>query len=305
MSKQDDSSEIFVVDSLSKYVLAIETLTNHCGYVNENNFRGVKNKEYDLIPKLYRKFKDDGDNYIYNFFKGNEIIEQFKKYSYPLISNKPSDKDFLQWLVLAQHYNVPTRLLDFTINPLVALYFAVEDLRYVNDGAVWLLNKNLFDIFFERNNIVPHITQLSEGNQIDNKENMLPEIIIPYYYDNRMENQSSRFLLFNLNITPLNKYENVNVFTLKNHHVEEYQKEKSKRYFDAGENNFLAKIVVKGISKGELLDELNLFGINEMYIYRSLDNVGKFIDERLTLNKHSVGGKEYTEFIMSLEPSQE
>lgn len=48
----------------------------------------------------------------------------------------PAADEYFGWLFLAQHYGLPTRLLDWTENPLVATYFAVID-RPNEDGCIW------------------------------------------------------------------------------------------------------------------------------------------------------------------------
>ena len=55
--------------------------------------------------------------------------------------NAPQRYDRASWLTLMQHYGLPTRLLDWSESPLVALYFALssdEDAK--TDAAVWVLN---------------------------------------------------------------------------------------------------------------------------------------------------------------------
>jgi hypothetical protein len=59
----------------------------------------------------------------------------------------PANDDWLRWLFLAQHYGLPTRLLDWSENPLVAVYFAVQECPDV-DGCVWALSPSGLNVTF-------------------------------------------------------------------------------------------------------------------------------------------------------------
>lgn len=101
------------VTSLTGYIRKIEQ-TDRAADGNLF-FRGHPDISYKLTPSVFRE----------NNFRENE-----KSIIYRAMSESPkefdNDKYFFDKLVRAQHYGIPTRLLDLTINPLIALYFACE-----------------------------------------------------------------------------------------------------------------------------------------------------------------------------------
>ena len=91
-------------------------------------YRGQGNIEWNLEPKLLRSHKIPPETFYLNKFRQDATM---------IINHIP--KSEFDWLFLMQHYGIPTRLLDWSESPLVALYFAVNDSSIINDASLWVL----------------------------------------------------------------------------------------------------------------------------------------------------------------------
>jgi len=95
-------------------------------------FRGHSRVSYKLLPALARDPKALEREAL--------LSKRFKQNAYPFRQTPPQSE--WEWLFLMQHFGIPTRLLDWTESPLVALYFAVNDSDSSHDsedGNIWAL----------------------------------------------------------------------------------------------------------------------------------------------------------------------
>jgi hypothetical protein len=103
-------------------------------------FRGQRESDKKLVPKIGRKeTRLKGENRSELPEIEERFLELFKRLSLPFIETKPESNS--EWLAIAQHHGLPTRLLDWTANALAALWFVVRKEAVKNkNGAVWVLN---------------------------------------------------------------------------------------------------------------------------------------------------------------------
>jgi hypothetical protein len=106
-------------------------------------FRGHSLQNHTLSSSLVRLAQPGGDAHRLEL----SLLRNFRKYAHGEAVGADSIWD---WLALGQHRGLPTRLLDWTYSPLVALHFATQEpSEFDQDGVVWCVN------FVEANKRLP------------------------------------------------------------------------------------------------------------------------------------------------------
>lgn len=168
-------------------------------------YRGVGDTTHTLTPSLLRHPKKRTPEDLHKLER--DLAASFAQRSRPFVAQTFSDE--WETMFYMQHYGIPTRLLDWSESPFVALYFALssckrEKNKVKSDVAVWMLdpfawNKSaLADISFTGGILDPKKEQVksySPNSELDERKN-LPIMIHGTHNSARIVAQRGMFALF-------------------------------------------------------------------------------------------------------------
>lgn len=216
---------------------------------------------YQLSNQVGLKIPQVEDFSKINFFTmGSMGAEQLNKNGLFEIYNREIE----ELATFAQHYGIPTCMLDWSLSFLVALYFAyssVED--EIGNIRIWIFN-------------------IAEFN-LRNISNKIPlKLVYPMYSNN--ENCKNQYgLLSYCNIK--DKYENLKNYACYYTEGLDYIINKN---FPVAENKnrkeILAQIIIPKSEKREVLKKLDLFGISKCTLFRNFESIIDTLQKKPTIN---------------------
>jgi hypothetical protein len=222
-------------------------------------FRGMNRVGHTLVSSLARLAEPDADSARLEL----ALLRNFRKYGHGDATGADSVWD---WLALGQHRGLPTRLLDWTYSPLVALHFATEKTAdFDHDGIVWCVNfveankrlpARLKRILREEGSDTFTVEMLSAFSSLRSFDALRREPFVvflePPAVDQRILNQLALFSLMSSPCARLDDW-------LQQH------------------PDLCRRVIVPSALKWEIRDKLDQANVNERVLFPGLDGLSRWL----------------------------
>eukprot|EP01124_Arcella_intermedia_P027521 TRINITY_DN5403_c0_g1_i1.p1 TRINITY_DN5403_c0_g1~~TRINITY_DN5403_c0_g1_i1.p1 ORF type:complete len:630 (+),score=147.38 TRINITY_DN5403_c0_g1_i1:248-1891(+) len=282
-SSLNDSIKTIRVNSWENLldVLFADEITKSSNVHTKHVFRGLPNVNFALASSLQRLCKNSPDIRSIE----EQIVSSFQRYAHKH-KQVVSSSNIFDWLSYAQHFSTPTRLIDWSESPLVALFFAVSEGFEDKDGMVITLNCEKASNYFPDFYLPTKNSGLLTPEEIQHKIRGSDSFMLSALKEMNVTNASTRnvnmedleklgkdpFLLF---MVPPSMDERITnqagVFSFLS---------KADASFDKwmlAHSDCFIRIVIPAKMKAEVRDKLDQSNINERVLFPGLRGTAQFL----------------------------
>lgn len=233
----------FITQKIQDLTQYIEFVTTFLGENNSPNnatvlYRGQINSEWELLPSIGRSTLPD------DFLEHEKaVLNEFCRLGRPYLDHENLQNPW-DLISIAQHHGLYTRLLDWTTNPLVALWFAFhEDSKHATeDRVIWLLILDKTEIVDSRKG-----SPFKQDKTMAFKPNHLTQRVIAqsgWFTSHKYIEKQNRFISL--------------------HKMPHY-------------SHKLARVLISAKEKNKIIKSLDLLGINYFSLFPNLDGLAKYL----------------------------
>ena len=215
-------------------------------------YRGQANSEWDIIPSVLRNDNKKSEQVLcHSFYHGATQIA----------SNKISKTSYNYWITMMQHYGLPTRLLDWTYSPLVALFFALNDYDNTYKDFNASITIIIPELLNEKQKFDPYVYPIDSDSAI--------KLLAPAF--NKSIPISNPVLACFSTSNDLRMYTQRAAFTIH---------DSTKPLFEIYDDNYAYTIIIPNNRKDYFRKQLSFLGVKEEFLFPDLTHVAKHAIDR-------------------------